>query len=184
MVNIVTLNDGNKYMLDVGFGGNGPTQPLLLDAFKSQVLQIEPAEMRLTKQNIAENTDPDQRLWVYQHRINPDVEWLSIYCFTELEFLPQDYQVMNFYTSQSRTSWFTYRIACVKMIMEKGKLVGTVMLVGGDVKRRIKGHTEHLETCENEQERVKALEKYFDIKLGPDEIGGIKGMVTALASFS
>jgi len=182
MVNIVTLDDGNKYMLDVGFGGNGPTQPLLLDANNSQVQHIEPADMRLTKQNIAANTDPDQTLWLYQHRIGPDSEWLPMYCYTELEFLPQDYKVMNFYTSQNRKSWFTYRIVCVKMVMEEGELVGTLTLVGGDVKRRIRGETEHLKTCENEVDRVKAMEEYFGIKLGPDEAGGIKGMVTALPS--
>ncbi|KAK4695060.1 hypothetical protein P7C71_g2620, partial [Lecanoromycetidae sp. Uapishka_2] len=153
MVNIVTLGDGTKYMLDVGFGGNGPTRPLLLDASRSQVQHIEPAEMRVTKQNIQVNTDPDQKLWVYQHRINPDSEWLTQYCFTELEFLPQDYQVMNFYTSQSRTK----------------------------LKKRVGGETEHLKTCENEEERVKVLEEYFDIKLSAEEAGGIEGMITALA---
>lgn len=39
MVNIVTIADGKKYMVDVGFGGNGPTQPLLLDAEHSLVQQ-------------------------------------------------------------------------------------------------------------------------------------------------
>lgn len=177
MVNIVTLKDGSKYLLDVGFGSNGPTQPLLLDP-KSQTQHIEPADMRLAKQNLAVNTDPDQSLWLYQYRVSPDEEWLPIYCFTELEFLPQDYEIMNFYTSQNRKSWFTYRVVCVKMIMEAGELIGTITLVGGEVKRRIRNETEHLKTCENEEERVKALDEYFDIKLSKAEAVGIKGMVS------
>lgn len=180
MVNLVTLSNGEMYMLDVGFGGNGPTQPLLLDASKSQAQNIEPADMRLTKQNIPVNTDPKQKLWVYQHRNNPDSEWLPIYCFTELEFLPQDYEVMSFYSSQSRRSWFTYRIVCVKMMMEEGELVGTLKLTGRNVKRRTRGETKHLTTCNNEEERVRALKDYFDIRLSPADAGAIKGMVTAL----
>ena len=89
---------------------------------------------------------------------------------------------MNFYTSQNRKSWFTYRIACVKMVMEEGELVGTLRLVGGDVKRRIRRGTGQLKTCENGGDRVKAMEEYFGIKLSPDEAGGIRGMVTALPS--
>ena len=180
MVNMVTLSDGSKYMLDVGFGGNGPTQPLLLDESESEMQQIDKAQMRLRKQSLAVNTDTLQKLWLYQYRVRPDSEWEPIYCFTKLEFLPQDYEVMNFYTSQSRTSWFTYRLVCMKMILEDGELTGTLLLTGGDVKRRIRGEVEHLQTCEKEEQRVEALEKYFDIKLSVAEAAGIASMVTSL----
>ena len=180
MVNIVTLADGKKYMLDVGFGGNGPVQPMLLDAEHSRTQNIPPAEARLIYDNIPENTDPNQKLWIFQHRNDPQSPWLPMYCFTELEFLPQDYEIMNFQTSQSRNSWFTYRIAVVKMNLEEGEVVGTLMLVGADVKRRKRGETEHVMTCANETERVEALKEWFGIRLGEDEKAGIKGMVTEL----
>lgn len=142
MVNIVTLADGKRYMVDVGFGGNGPTQPLPLDSEHPQFKNIAPADVRLLYDNILENTNRSQKLWIYQHRNYAQSRWLPMYCFTELEFLPQDYEAMNFQTSQSRTSWFTYKIVVVKMILEEGEVVGTLMLVGGDLKRRIKGRTE------------------------------------------
>ena len=180
MINIVTLADGKKYMLDVGFGGNGPIRPLLLDAENSQSKGIEPAEIRLAYQNIPENRDLDQKLWVYQHRNEPQAKWVPMYCFTELEFLPQDYEIMSFWTSQSRKTWFTFRIVVVRTIMEEGELVGEVILMGGELKRRVKGVTEHLRSCEREDERMAVLKEWFGVELTEEERAGIRGMVTEL----
>lgn len=182
MVNIVALPSGHKYMLDVGFGANGPIQPLLLDpsAAASTTKHIAPAEARLVHGNIPHSTDPGQKLWQYQHRVDPHAEWQSMYCFTELEFLPQDYEVMSFWASQSRNSWFTYRVVAVKMILEEDEVVGTMVLGGSDVKRRERGNTEHLRTCRTEKERVQALEEVFDLRLTDEERRGIRGMVTEL----
>ena len=180
MVNIVTLADGKKYMVDVGFGSNGPTQPLPLDTEHSHLENIAPADVRLLYDSIPENTNRSQKLWIYQHRNDEQSPWLPMYCFTELEFLPQDYETMNFQTSQSRTSWFTYKVVVVKMILEEGEVVGTLMLVGGDFKRRMKGRTEDLKACKIEEDRVQVLEEWFAIKLGDEERAGIRGMVTEL----
>ena len=180
MVNIVTLADGKKYMVDVGFGSNGPTQPLPLDTEHSHLKNIAPADVRLLYDSIPENTNRSQKLWIYQHRNDEQSPWLPMYCFTELEFLPQDYETMNFQTSQSRTSWFTYKVAVVKMILEEEEVVGTLMLVGGDLKRRMKGRTEDLKACKIEEDRVQALGEWFGIKLEDEERAGIRGMVTEL----
>jgi len=184
MVNIVTV-DGKRYMVDVGFGSNGPTHPLpLVDGEVS--VGIAPEELRLLWTSIAQNTDPTQKLWVFQHRNDSQSPWQDAYCFTDLEFLPVDYEVMNFRISQSRTSWFTYMIVCVKTVLEvldeEQEVVGTVMLVGNEVKRRVKGKTELLVTCKTEEERVQALEKWFDIHLTYEERKGIMGMVTELTA--
>lgn len=180
MVNIVTLSSGPKYMLDVGFGGNGPIQPLLLDPSAAHTQHIAPAEARLLHKNIPHNTDPDQKLWQYQHRIDPQSEWQTMYCFTEIEFLPEDYEIMNFWTSQSRKSWFTYRFIAVKMILEGEEVVGTLIFDGSDVKRRVKGKTEQSRTCKTEEERVQALEDVFGLRMTDEERRGIGGMVTEL----
>lgn len=180
MVNIVTLKDGKKYMLDVGFGSNGPIKPLLLDTDLSQTQGIAPAEMRLVKRNLEANTDPHQRLWVFEHRNDAKSEWLAMYCFTEVEFLPQDYEMMNFWTSQSRKTWFTWRIVVVRLVMEEGELVGTMGLVGAELKRRVGGKTEVLRVCEGEGERLEVLREWFNIELSDFEKVGIKGMVTEL----
>ena len=101
-----------------------------------------------------------------------------------MEFFPADYEVMNFTTSQSRTSFFTYMIVCVELILEVKddveKPVGVMMLVGNEAKRRIGGKTEHLVTCKTEDERAEALEKWLDVRLSPEERAGIMGTVTQL----
>lgn len=182
MVNIVTI-DGKRYMVDVGFGGNGPTHPLPLVDGKVSV-GIAPEELRLLWTSIAQHSDPSQRLWVYQHRNDAQSPWQDGYCFTDLEFFPADYEVMNFTTSHSRTSWFTYMVVCVKHILEvkddEEEPVGVVMLVGNEVKRRIGGKSEHLATCKTEDERVAALEKWLDVRLSSQERAGIIGTVTQL----
>lgn len=180
MVNIVTLSNHKRYMVDVGFGANGPIRPLLLDAENSQTYGIQPAEIRLVYENIPQNTDPGQKLWIYQHRNDPSAEWVAVYCFTELEFLPQDYEIMNFWTSRSRKSWFTQRIVVVRMEMEGGEVMGTIMLDGAEVKMRVGGETKLVFTCKTEGERVGALEEWFGIVLGEDERRGIRGMVSEI----
>lgn len=182
MVNLVTLSDGQKYMVDVGFGA-GPTRPLPLVTGN-----IWPAigrkQMRLAHENIAPNTDPGQRLWIYQSR-DPssatDVEWMNTYCFTELEYLPSDFENMNFFTSQSPKSWFTQQIVLVKFEMDqRHELVGMVTLVGGEVKRSRAEETETLKSCKSEGERLAALKTCFGIELEENEKEGIKGFLTEL----
>ncbi len=181
MVNIVKLGDGKRYLVDVGFGNNGPTQPLLLlDGYEEQ--SIPPASIRLVRIKIPATTNSKDRLWVYEHRIDPTSDWQPMYCFTETEFLPRDYEMMNFWTSQSRKSFFTHRIMCVKSIMDKKtfKLIGTLILIGAKVKQTIGGKTEQVRICRTEDERVQALDDYFGIKLAEGDKRAIKGMVTAL----
>lgn len=68
----------------------------------------------------------------------------------------------------------------VKTLLEEGEVVGTVILVGGEVKRRVRGKSEVLKVCKMERERVEALERWFGIDSGQEEVRGIKGMVTEL----
>lgn len=179
MINIVTLTEGRKYMLDVGFGGDGPTRPLpLVENVVSPGIGMQ--DVRLVKENIAPNSDSSQRLWIYQTRYKPEDQWRPVYCFTELEFLPADFVMMNFYTSQCRQCWFTYRIIAVRMIREGSEIVGKVSLNVDVVKRILNGQTERLTRCGSEEERVKALEVWFAITLTAEETRSIEGMVTDL----
>lgn len=183
MVNIVTI-DERRYMVDVGFGVNGPTHPLpLVDGDVS--VGIAPEEFRLLWTSIAQHSDPSQRVWVSQHRNDAQSPWQDAYCFTDMEFFPVDYEILNFTTSQGRTSFFTHMIVCVKFLLEvkddAEEPVGVVMLAGNEVKRRIGGKTEYLATCKTEDERVEALEKWFDVRLSSQERAGIMGTVTQLA---
>ena len=220
MVNIVVLGGGHqdngakdgsraggetKYMLDVGFGANGPIIPMRLVAGEESD-NLPPSRSRLVRESVPgqRSTRDEHRHWIYQHRTgvgtgtargagvaaeegtgpaiddDPDGGWKNMYCFIDQEFLAQDYKIMNFWTSQSRTVFFTYAIVVVKFLMDGGELVGKVILNGGIVKRRVGGETEVLKECEKEEDRVQALERWFGIVLERDEREGIGGLVTEL----
>ncbi|KAL8790252.1 MAG: hypothetical protein Q9195_006475 [Heterodermia aff. obscurata] len=183
MVNLVTLASGQKYMLDVGFGSDCATRPLpLTNSLETgDVLHgIGAQQLRLIYSSIEPATSPDQNLWIFQRRYSASDEWRTAYCFTELEFLPRDYGMMNYYTSTCRTVFFTYAIIVVKLVMDGEELAGEVIMTGSEVKRRIRGKTEHLVSCKSEGERVAALERWFRLRLTSEERRGIRGTVTEL----
>ena len=64
--------------------------------------------------------------------------------------------------------------------MENEELVGEVRLYENEVRRRVKGKSKLLATLITEEERVKALDEYLDVKLSEPEIVGIQGMITQL----
>ncbi|KAF2020740.1 cysteine proteinase [Aaosphaeria arxii CBS 175.79] len=181
MVNIVTI--GNKrYHTDVGFGANGPIVPMELDKSGPTQLHIYPATARLQWDNIPGNTDEHQRLWIYQHRINNESDFQTTYCFTELEFLPIDYSIMNYYTSTCQRSFFTRTIIGEKkLVSEDGEtLIGNLILGNGDIKWRVNGVKEKEIAFASEEDRLKALEEHFGIHFSQSERDGIRGLASEL----
>ncbi|KAI9713969.1 MAG: N-terminal acetyltransferase [Bogoriella megaspora] len=184
IVNIVTLQDGSKYMIDVSFGGDGAIHPLPL--ISSRVTRnIGTQELRLVWDNIpGQTTAPSdsQKLWVYQYRNSADKPWNSFYCFAEMEFLHQDFLAFNYYTSTHPGSFQTFQILVVKFLRkeETSEIYGKVMLVDGVVKRNTGGRTEVVQVCETEAERVQALREWFGIELTSEEMEGIRGWRTEL----
>ncbi|KAJ5823177.1 Arylamine N-acetyltransferase [Penicillium robsamsonii] len=178
---LIVIIRGEKYMIDVGFGNNCATAPLLLQE-GATATAIAPSEMRIVRESIAEFTDQSQKIWIYQTRYNPESDWLPMICFSDVEFLPQDFGVMNFSVSQSRTSWFTQVFVCMRMILDPSgtEIIGQCVMSGKEVKERLGGKTEILQVLETEEDRVKALAKYFNMHLREDEIQGIRGMTSEL----
>jgi arylamine N-acetyltransferase len=185
VVNIVTLPSGEKYVLDVGFGGDGATKPLpLISGHVTQNLGTQ--EIRLIYDTIPQQVDQSKKLWIYQYRNSTSQEWNSFYCFPEFEFLSQDFEIMNYYTStsQGETNFQTRRVLIVRFLRgkreedegdEREGIVGKVMLVNGEVKRNDGGKTRVVTVCKSEEERVQALKEHFAMDLTEEEIQGVKG---------
>ncbi|KAI5859864.1 arylamine N-acetyltransferase 3 [Durotheca rogersii] len=120
-VNIATIGD-QRYMLDVGFGGNGPTGPIPLVAAKEGGMGMphvrgSPARIRLVRGPIPQQVDQGCEVWIYQHCVDPkeggknaEATWTPLYCFVDFEFLPEDIRGMNLSPWRSPTSFFTYRV--------------------------------------------------------------------------
>lgn len=162
------------------WSGNGPTRPLpLVDGHISKWGATE-TELRLIYREPTNSVV--QGMWIFESRISNQHEWTPNYCFGLTEFLPQDFEVMNYATSTRRTSWFTFDIICLKMILdeEKDDIVGALFLSGSTLKRRRFGTTETIAECANEDQRASVLKEHFGISLSPRERSGIKGMVTEL----
>jgi arylamine N-acetyltransferase len=180
MVNFVTIGE-TKYHLDVGFGSDGPVVPMPLE--RSGIVQshIRPAGARLQWRNISGNIDPNQRLWVYEHRRNEDSEWEVKYCYSELEFQPCDFNSMNYYTSTSPRTFFTREVVIDKKLLDQdGEYAGSLILNNDIMKWRIHGVKEKEIKFETEVERLDAIEKHFGIKFGKAERDGISGLASQL----
>lgn len=178
------IKDGSseKYVCDAAFGGDGPLFPMpLKEGVVTQNLGTQ--EIRFAYERIPKATS--QKFWVYQYRNGPEKPWNSFYAFMDAECLENDFNAINFYTSQAPTFQKT-TVIIVKFILgpdeETGdnKITGKLLLVNGTIKRNMGGKTEVVEVCKTEAERILAMEKWFGITLTEDEVTGIKETITEL----
>jgi arylamine N-acetyltransferase len=179
MVNIITI-DQQRYLVDVGFGADGPVRPLPL--ISGHVCRgIGTQSLKLEYRKLQQHNDPSQCVWIYSYRANDDAPWTEGYSFVEIEFFPADFEVINLSTMSLRQSFFTQVVLCVKMLLdEHGNTEGVLILFQNEVKTRTGGHTSVLERLESEQQRVRALEDRFGILLTKEQREGIKGLATEL----
>ncbi|EON97204.1 putative tpa: arylamine n-acetyltransferase 1 protein [Phaeoacremonium minimum UCRPA7] len=182
MVNLVTV-DGQTFLVDVGFGSNGPVHPILLES-GSIISNIAPRRARLDFKKLAQHTNPSQRAWVYSSQENPDAEWKEMYSFVEIEFFPEDFMVMNLSTMSRPQSYFVKTVLAMRTLLntETGETEGVMILHGDYIKRKIGDQSEILERLESEEQRVQALAKYFQIFLKAEEQKAIRGLATELKS--
>ena len=98
------------------------------------------------------------------------------------EFLPQDFEIMNYATSSRKTSFFTYKIICLKLSLDEDEddIIGTLILTDRTLKKRIQDRTEVLAEFVSEDERIMGLKKYFGVVLTEKEQASIKGTVAEL----
>ncbi|KAJ5998938.1 Arylamine N-acetyltransferase [Penicillium sp. IBT 35674x] len=162
LVNIVAIGE-QRYLIDVGFGSSGPHQPVpLIDGFKAH--NVGDQHARLIYGHIAQHTGSGQSLWQYEI-CNGGGAWIPAYCFTETEFLPEDFTIINYYMSTSPESWFVSHVVCVRMILddEGEKVIGDLTLFDNTLKRRLGATSEVLQSLATEEERMDVLQKYFHI---------------------
>lgn len=175
-------------MVDVAFGGDGARCPLPLIPDRVTP-NIGTQEIRLARDFIPGQTNrssEDRKLWIYQYRNSPEKDWNSFFAFSDaVEFTPEDFGVMNWYTSASPESFQTFTVLVVSFLRrakEDGEqeVYGKRMLVDGVVKENLGGKTKVVQVCGSEEERVEALREWFGIRLTEEERKGIKGWRTEL----
>lgn len=221
MLHIVTINKSDRYLVDVGFGGNTPPFPVPLLSSSDEAAEfttIHPAKGKLEYRPLINPTTTTttsssyadrQNLWIYSHKETEkeDAEWKEMYAFSELEFFPADFEVMNLQVMTAPQSFFVQTVLCVRTVLssedlssssssfpsgsgsasreeqDEEKIIGTLILFRDVVKRKIyaKGEKEEiLERLETEEQRWAALGRWFGIYLTPEEKRGIRGLGSEL----
>lgn len=154
----------------------GPIVPLPLISDNSS-FSISPREARLLHSYIPEHTTSHTLniMWRLEVRNHEGCQWIPTYAFSEIEFLPVDFEMMNWYTSTSPRSWFTHKILVGRMIMDaqREEIVGDVTLFERTLRKRIHGELRLEVECRSEKERVDLLQKHFGITLRDVERKGI-----------
>jgi arylamine N-acetyltransferase len=96
MAIIVTL-DETEYLVDVGFGGHGLTQPLPIfknGPIENPVSGAAPEEYRAHYAEMPINSKKGHKVWFLELRWNSEAKWQPIYMFEkDLEFYYEDYEV-------------------------------------------------------------------------------------------
>lgn len=184
MVNLVTFNDV-KWLVDVGFGAKEPIHPVpLRDGHEFALLGSSMGRLdfkHLQKHSPAAQNDPNQRLWVYSTRMSADQSWEEMYSFTETEFFPEDFEMMNYFVSTRPDSWFVQEVVAYRMVMDRHRnLVGEVTLRGNVLTVRENGQQDVVTKLSSEEERVKVLETHFYVTLSEREKRSISGLVSEI----
>jgi arylamine N-acetyltransferase len=184
MVNLVTI-EGKKYMVDVGFGAREPTQPVPLE-HGHEITTIAPARGRLELKHVDRQVtkdDPAQRVWVWCHSRKDGGGWEDMYSFLEPEVFAEDFEALNYFVMTRPQSFFLQTVLAYRRVLDEAtgdELVGEVILHDNVVKERAGGQERVLEVLETEEDRVRALERYFDMRLTEREKRAIKGLPTEL----
>jgi arylamine N-acetyltransferase len=179
MLNLVRFENDDWYVVDVGMGAMGPNLPYpLRDNY--EVTSIAPRKIRIQQRAIAESYESGvdaPRIWCYDVCYDPsrgeESKWIPTYCFTETEFLPQDYEVMSWFTSTHSNSFFTRNITATRMIMEQEKIVGSVTLFKETIRESIGAERRVVQECKSEDERIDSLREIYGIELSEEERDGL-----------
>ncbi|EME44867.1 hypothetical protein DOTSEDRAFT_70802 [Dothistroma septosporum NZE10] len=181
MLNLVRIED-QWWVVDVGMGAMGPAIIFpLQNGFEST--SVAPRRIRLQKRSIPEtharSQDEAPKLWCYDQCLVPGQSgkdsWIPTYCFTETEFLPQDYEMMSWYTSTNPRSFFTYSVLCTKLLLDEdeSRVVGDVTLFNDTYRKTVGGQREPAVQLKSEEERLRALETVFDVHFTEEQKMGI-----------
>ncbi|KAF2030109.1 arylamine N-acetyltransferase 2 [Setomelanomma holmii] len=191
LVNLITLTDGSKWSLDVGFGGDGMTAPVPLVHDRPQT-NMGSQEVRLWHDWIPSqlHRTEEAKLWIYQYRNDAQQDWNSFFAFSEAEAMFADFHNLNWYTGSHPESFQTFTCIVVKFLRRPKsgsegndgdqEIYGKRMLVNGVVKENLGGKTKVVEDCKTEEQRLEALKKWFGMIFTEEEKNGIRGWGTEL----
>ncbi|KAL9086322.1 MAG: hypothetical protein Q9159_004222 [Coniocarpon cinnabarinum] len=185
MLHIVTFGT-TRYVVDVGFGFPEMTRPLALDQSSTTPVTIVASQLGRLRRDFIPHTirqsGSEQLLWIYETRnaLADDNLWIPSYCFTELEFLPADFKMMNFFVCNSLDLFFHTDVICFRYLSEDDEIVGSAHLSNQRL-RIYKRGTKLVDTIlQTECDRVRALAKHFNVDFTDEEQTAIESHRTEI----
>ncbi|KIY73402.1 cysteine proteinase [Cylindrobasidium torrendii FP15055 ss-10] len=198
-------DDTTTYVVDVGFGGVGPSLPILLSSDPSNVVMgVSPTEHhRVVLINAHEDSSiedpgytPD---WALQFQ-HPGKPWTIVYTFTELEFFAEDYDAANFVVAHRANpgNIFWENIICLKhfwltkeeaeklgggkedMDSPATRYIGRIGMKGSLVRRHVGAESEVVAQTKTEKERREVLETICKLLVEEEDLKHIIGRLPAL----
>lgn len=116
--------------------------------------------------------------------VRAETGWRPAYCFADTEWLPQDFEIINWRMCRDPKSMFVQNLILIKPLLDEAgeRCVGQVTLVKEEFSRKMydekgrPGEKEVLLKCKTEEERIGGLEEWFGVRLKPEETRGIVGL--------
>jgi N-hydroxyarylamine O-acetyltransferase len=143
----VALAEG-PFLVDVGFGGEGPIRPLPLE--DGGGLRVGCAGCRLRR---------DGDLWVLQ--ADTTGEWADLYAFTLERHFPADFEMANHYTSTYPTSRFVQNLVVQRSWRDRRVLLRNRELIS-------RGATStETTTLRHPDQLIEVLEREFGLSFPP-----------------
>ena len=140
---------GEEFLVDAGFGGEGPSQPL---PWREGAWESSPGVVhRLVREG---------ELWVLQCQ-HDGGEWLDLYATDSRARYPADYEMYNHFTSTHPSSIFVN-----SMLVGLHRPGGYSILLDGLLRQRQAGHTT-IQRMDNESEIRAVLENHFGLQPPP-----------------
>ena len=140
-------SEGNKWIADVGFGGDTPRRPIPL-AFNQPTTHYGQT-IRLI----------EDEYYGIMLQLKKDSIWTNMYSF-DLDYVcPGDIEYGNHYTSTSPNSFFTIARVAALPIQD-----GVITLLNNKLKKTLGGEKIEIQLEENQQ-YIESLETNFGIKL-------------------
>lgn len=138
VVTIVEFEGENRWVTDVGFGGDGMTAALpLIDVPENGHYPVHrnlgTQEVRITKGSLPgtfARGGTGNQVWFYEYRNRPGEEWSRYYAFGDHEATSWDLECANYWVSSHPESFQRKQILVVKFLPAAS---GRAQLVSGEV---------------------------------------------------
>jgi arylamine N-acetyltransferase len=180
---LVAHLEQNDYLVDVGFGANGPVKAIRIPSKLTPgdiIVGVIPEEHQLGSINAPHS--PRDTLYIMRHRRDKDSAWNPLFTFDPFTpFSGSDYEMMSFHCYCHPHSPFVNNVLCTTTgFDEDGIAISRMMLQNNVLKERRDGQNTVVEKLDSEEARLGAIERVWGIKFTDAEKKGVEKWGTTI----